>query len=79
MTEGPGTNRLLLAQGRDPARRSAVTLRWIHTQIGKTKVWLLTRVLDGRELTLQQAVRFYEMRWGIGESLAKGRTAFGRR
>jgi len=40
-------------------------LRLIHARIKKTKVWLLTSVLDRKKLTLKQAVRFYEMRWGI--------------
>jgi hypothetical protein len=40
-------------------------LRLIHTRIKKTKIWLLTSVLDRKKLTLKQARRFYEMRWGI--------------
>lgn len=40
-------------------------LRLIHARLKKTNVWLLTSVLDRKELTLKQAVRFYEMRWGI--------------
>jgi len=40
-------------------------LRLIHARIKKTKVWLLTSVLDRKKLTFKQAVRFYEMRWGI--------------
>ena len=40
-------------------------LRLIHARINQTKVWLLTSVLDRKRLTLKQAVRLYEMRWGI--------------
>lgn len=40
-------------------------LRLLHARIKKTKVWLLTSVLDRRELSLKQAVRLYEARWGI--------------
>jgi hypothetical protein len=46
--------------GRPPLR-----LRLIRTRIKKTKVWLLTSVLDRKKLTLRQAVRLYELRWGI--------------
>jgi hypothetical protein len=40
-------------------------LRLMHTRLNKTKVWLLTSVLDRRKLSLKQAVRFYRMRWGV--------------
>ena len=40
-------------------------LRMIHTRIKKTKVWLLTSVLDRKQLTLAQARRLYELRWGV--------------
>ena len=40
-------------------------LRLIQTKVGKTKMGLLTSVLDGQDLTVEQAVRFYEMRWGV--------------
>jgi Transposase DDE domain len=40
-------------------------LRLLQVTIGKTKVWLLTSVLDPAQLTANQAVRFYQMRWGI--------------
>jgi hypothetical protein len=40
-------------------------LRLIHTRINKTKVWILTSVLDPNDLTLAQAVKIYEMRWGV--------------
>jgi Transposase DDE domain len=40
-------------------------LRLLHVTIGKTKMWLLTSVLDPNQLTAEQAVRFYQMRWGI--------------
>ncbi len=32
---------------------------------GKTRVWLLTSVLDKQRLPIKQMQRFYEMRWGI--------------
>jgi len=33
--------------------------------LGRTKVWLLTSVLDPQRLTTKAMVRFYKMRWGI--------------
>jgi hypothetical protein len=47
------------------ADQPPLRLRLIHTRIKKTKVWLLTSVLDRKKLTLKQALRSYEMRWGI--------------
>jgi hypothetical protein len=40
-------------------------LRLMKASIGKTKVWLLTSVLDPEDLTAQQMLTFYKMRWGI--------------
>jgi hypothetical protein len=47
------------------ASQPPLRLRLIHARIKKTKVWLLTSVLDRKKLTLKQAVHLYEMRWGI--------------
>jgi hypothetical protein len=40
-------------------------LRLVQVYLGKTKVWMLTSVLDERRLTTKAMVRFYKMRWGI--------------
>ena len=40
-------------------------LRLVRVKVGKTKMWMLTSVLDRRQLTHKQIVRFYKMRWGI--------------
>ena len=40
-------------------------LRLVLVGIGKTKVWILTSVLDATRLSNQQIVKFYKMRWGI--------------
>lgn len=42
-----------------------LTLRLVQMRIGKTRVWMLTSVLDPEKLSPQQMVRFYKMRWGI--------------
>jgi len=40
-------------------------LRLVQVRIGKTKMWLLTSVLDPKQLTNKQLIRVYKMRWGI--------------
>jgi hypothetical protein len=40
-------------------------LRLVKLRIGKTKVWMLTSVLDPSRLSAQQMVKLYKMRWGI--------------
>jgi hypothetical protein len=40
-------------------------LRLLQVRLGKTKVWMLTSVLDRQKLTAKAVVRFYKMRWGI--------------
>jgi hypothetical protein len=48
-------------QGKQPPLR----LRLAKVRIGKTVAYLLTSVLDPKELTIKQMVRLYKMRWGI--------------
>lgn len=48
------------ASGEPPLR-----LRLVRVQIGKTKLWLLTSVLDPRRLGRKQLIRIYKLRWGI--------------
>jgi hypothetical protein len=40
-------------------------LRLVRVRIGKTKVCLLTSVLDARQLTVSQMIELYKRRWGI--------------
>lgn len=40
-------------------------LRLVKVAIGKTKVWLLTSVLDPQELSVKRMVKLYKMRWGV--------------
>ncbi|MEI6539496.1 MAG: transposase [Planctomycetota bacterium] len=40
-------------------------LRLIKVRIGKAKVWMLTSVLESTHLTIKQATKLYEFRWGI--------------
>lgn len=49
-----------MESGQPPLR-----LRLVQVRVGKTKMWLLTSVLDPKQLTNQQLIRVYKMRWGI--------------
>lgn len=40
-------------------------LRLVSVRIGKTKMWLLTSVLDARRLPRKQLAQIYRLRWGI--------------
>ena len=40
-------------------------LRLVKVKVGQTNMWMLTSVLDRRQLTNKQIIRFYKMRWGI--------------
>lgn len=40
-------------------------LRLIKVKIGKTKMWMLTSVLNAKKLSKKQIIRYYKMRWGV--------------
>lgn len=40
-------------------------LRIVQVKIGKTKMWLLTSVLDRQRLSKKKIIRLYKLRWGI--------------
>ncbi len=48
-------------QSGDPPLR----LRLVQVTVGKTKLWLLTSVLDAKRLPKKDLVKIYRMRWGI--------------
>ena len=52
-------------KGRMNSGAPPLRLRLVKVQVGKTKMWMLTSVLDARKLSKKQIVRFYKMRWGI--------------
>lgn len=49
-----------MESGQPPLR-----LRLVQVRVGKTKIWLLTSVLDRKQLGRKQLIRIYKMRWGI--------------
>jgi hypothetical protein len=50
----------VLHAGQPPLR-----LRLVNVKIGKTRMWMLTSVLDQSKLTKAQIIRLYQLRWGI--------------
>ena len=47
------------------AGQPPLRLRLLKVRLGQLAVWMLTSVLDPKQLTPQQVVRLYKMRWGI--------------
>ena len=66
-TVGHGRDQQVLSWPKDAQRAGPMPLRLqlIRTRIKKTKVWLLTSVLDPQNLSLTQALNFYRLRWGV--------------
>ena len=52
-------------KGRMDSGDPPLRLRLVRVKVGKTKMWMLTSVLDRKTLNKKQIVRFYKMRWGI--------------
>jgi hypothetical protein len=50
----------MMNSGQPPLR-----LRLVKVKVGKTKMWLLTSVLDPKKLSKKRMIQFYKMRWGI--------------
>jgi len=46
--------------GAEPLR-----LRLVQVKIGKTKMWMLTSVVNRKELSKKKIVKYYKMRWGV--------------
>jgi hypothetical protein len=52
-------------KGKRESGQPPLRLRLVQVKVGKTKMWLLTSVLDRKQLTHRQLIRVYKMRWGI--------------
>lgn len=52
-------------KGKMESGEPPLRLRLVQVKVGKTKMWLLTSVLDPKQLTHKQLIRVYKMRWGI--------------
>jgi hypothetical protein len=40
-------------------------LRLVRVKIGKTRMWMLTSVLDPKQLPIKKIIKYYKMRWGV--------------
>lgn len=47
------------------ANHPPLELRLVRVLVGKTPMWLLTNVLDRKELSSKTMAQFYQMRWGV--------------
>jgi hypothetical protein len=58
---------IVLAWPKDKMNSGAepLRLRLVKVTIGKTKMWMLTSVLDRKRLPMSKIVQYYKMRWGI--------------
>jgi hypothetical protein len=56
---------VVAAQFASRSGRPPLRLRLVQVRIGKTKVWLLTSVLQSSRLSATQMVRLYKLRWGV--------------
>lgn len=62
------------------ANDAPLRLRLVRCKIGKNeKVWLLTSVLDKRELSNKEMVKLYERRWGVELQFRALKQTFDRR
>lgn len=52
-------------KGKMDSGEPPLRLRLVQVKVGKTKMWMLTSVLDRKRLNRKQIVRLYKMRWGI--------------
>jgi hypothetical protein len=52
-------------KGQRESGQPPLRLRLVQVRVGKTKMWLLTSVLDKKRLGRKQLIRIYKMRWGI--------------
>ena len=62
-----GNNGRVLCWPQDAVRADdpPLKLRLVKVKVGKTKMWMLTSVLQSSRLSKTRIVAFYKMRWGI--------------
>lgn len=60
-------------------QQAPLKLRLLHVQVGRCQMHLVTNVLDENQLTEQQAIRLYQLRWGVELPFRTVKQTFGRR
>ncbi len=56
-----------------------LVLRLLRLKVGTCTMHLVTNVLDDKRLTLQDAIRLYQLRWGVELQFRNMKQTFGRR
>jgi Transposase DDE domain len=56
-----------------------LVLRLIRLQVGRCEMWLVTNVLAEKHLSDREAVRLYQLRWGVELQFRSVKQTFGRR
>lgn len=56
-----------------------LVLRLLHLQVGRCPMWLVTNVLDENLLSDAEAVRLYQLRWGVELQFRTVKQTFSRR
>ena len=52
-------------KGKMDSGEKPLRLRLVRVKIGKTQMWMLTSVLDGKKLRPKKIIQYYKMRWGV--------------
>jgi hypothetical protein len=60
-------------------KQPPLVLRLLCLQVGRCRMWLLTNVLDEKQLTAEQAIELYKLRWGVELQFRAIKQTFGRR
>lgn len=56
-----------------------LVLRLVQVKVGKKQIWLVTNVLDEKELSIETCRKMYMLRWGIEEHFRTIKQTYGRR
>lgn len=60
-------------------QQAPLVLRLLHLQVGRCSMWLVTNVLAEQRLRDAEAVRLYQLRWGVELQFRTVKQTFGRR
>lgn len=52
-------------KGKRNSGMKPLRLRLVQVKIGKTKMWMLTSVLEKNKLSKKKIIKYYKMRWGV--------------
>ncbi len=61
------------------SQQPPLVLRLLRLKVGTCTMHLVTNVLDDKRLTLQDAIRLYQLRWGVELQFRTMKQTFGRR